>query len=77
MINNFVVIIGSVSVHEITDSDTEGDDSLSNLTPPIRTASTAGTLASIRTASTAGTSASVSVTTGSTSGTQHNRASGI
>ena len=65
MINNFVVVIGSVSVHEISDSDTEENDSLSNLPPPIRTASTAGT------------SASVSVTTGSTPGTQHNRASGI
>ena len=65
MINNFVVVIGSVSVHEISDSDTEENDSLSNLPPPIRTVSTAGT------------SASVSVTTGSTPGTQHNRASGI
>ena len=61
-------------MHKISDSDPE-DDSLSNLPPPIRTASTAGTSAPIRTASTAGTS--VSVTTGSTSGTQHNRASGI
>ena len=65
MINNFVVVIGSVSVHEISDSDTEENDSLSNPPPPIRTGSTSGT------------SASVSVTTGSTSGTQHNRASGI
>ena len=52
-------------MHEISDSDTEENDSLSNPPPPIRTGSTSGT------------SASVSVTTGSTSGTQHNRASGI
>ena len=64
-------------MHEISDSDTEENDSLSNLPPTIRAASTAGTSAPIRTASTAGTSASVSVTTGSTPGTQHNRASGI
>ena len=51
MINNFVVVIGSVSVHEISDSDTEENDSLSNLPPPIRTASRAGTSAPINRAS--------------------------